>query len=136
MKKLQQFSAQLITQEFFPQYLDKPQTINWGQCFQWAYLAFLLFEDVELWDTHTHSFIKYKGKFYDSERPNGVLKWRELPAADCRCKYCSTPVKHTECEFKKQWNQSCKKYGQKWIKLRKQAKQFLEQKSKENAGSE
>ena len=135
MKKLKRFNARFITETFFPEYKDKPQVINWGQCFQWAYLAYHLFEGVELWDTHTHAFIKYNGKFYDAERPDGVLDWRELPATDCRCKYCRTPVPHNECSFKKDWGESCQRYGQKWIKLRKQVKQILEQKSQEHGDS-
>jgi hypothetical protein len=136
MKKLSPLNARFITETFFPQYKDKPQVINYGQCFQWAYIAFHLFEDVELWDTHTHAFIKYKGKFYDSERPDGVLNWRDLPQADCRCKYCSNAVMHDECAFKKEWRHASKTYGIKWIRLRKQVKQVLEQKSEEDhAGS-
>jgi len=26
-----------------------------------------------------HVWVKYKGKFYDAEAPNGVDDWRELP---------------------------------------------------------
>ena len=131
-KKLSPFDAQFITDTFFPQYKDNPKVINYGQCFQWAYLAYLVFEGVELWDTHTHAFIKYQGRFYDSETKDGVLNWRQLPQADCRCKYCSNAVKHDECAFKKEWKHASKNYGIKWIRLRKQVKQILEQKSQAN----
>ena len=41
-----------------------------------------------LWDTHldpsgefdgVHCFVAHNGRFYDSERPEGVLDWRQLP---------------------------------------------------------
>jgi hypothetical protein len=40
----------------------------------------------EMWSTYWsvgmtmgHVWIKYQGKFYDAEAPNGVDDWRELP---------------------------------------------------------
>ena len=53
--------------------------INTGWCMQWAYMAWLMFEDVELFSVPGHAFIRYHGKYYDSERLNGVDHWLDLP---------------------------------------------------------
>ncbi len=81
VKKLTPFKPSLITKEFFPDY-DDVSVINEGECFIWAYLAFLIFKDVEIWDVNCHAFVKYKGKFYDSEVLRGSPDWQDLPATE------------------------------------------------------
>ena len=132
MNKLSPFNAQFITQEFFPQYKDKPQFINYGQCFQWSYLAHRIYADTELWDVRNHAFIKYKGKFFDSERIHGVMDWRELPAVcPLNMKSCPRIAKpHNELGFKLCWGYARQSYGLKWDKLRQQADEFIKRMSK------
>lgn len=81
MKKLQNFQPSLVTETFFSGY-DHPSHINDGECFIWAYLTFLIFKDVEMWYMDCHAFVKYRGRFYDSERLNGVEDWQDLPATE------------------------------------------------------
>ena len=124
MQKLKQFNPQFITETFFPQYKNDPHKINWGQCFQWAYIAYMLFEGVELWDTHGHAFVRHQDKFYDSERLEGTTDWRELPAiASCRCRFCTTAYRKSWTAFKKAWKHSCKIYGTNWELIEKQIRE-------------
>jgi hypothetical protein len=134
MKKLIQFNATFITETFFPQYKNAPEVINYGECFKWGYLAYMVFEGVELWDTHGHAFVKYKGKFYDSDRPLGVLDYRELPAVDwCRCKFCwAGAKKQTLTSFKREWKGACFRYASNWKQLEKQAERIVRQSNAPN----
>lgn len=120
MKKLSPFNAQFITETYFPEYQDNPELINQGQCFQWAYLAHQTFAGTELWDLHYHAFIKYKGRFYDSETPNGVKDWRELPIVreyGVPEKRKDWAHKSKELKFKINWGYSRRKFQLNWKKL-------------------
>ena len=80
MKKLNgPLNGKLITEEFFPSCVGAEATINQGHCMFWAFVAYKLYSDVELWSNEDHAFVKYNGKFYDSETPKGVDRWQELP---------------------------------------------------------
>lgn len=127
MKKLSPFNAQFITDTYFPEYKDYPADINYGQCFEWAYLAFKTFSKIELWDLQYHAFVKYKGKFYDSETLNGVKDWRELPIVRANG---ATEIAHKsgELRFKMNWGFSRKKFQLSWKKLREQAKDIVRRK--------
>lgn len=112
MKKLPHFKASFVTETFFAE-IPKDR-INQGHCFAWAYIAYNLFEDVELWDTDIHAFIKYKGKFYDSDRPNGEDDWEDLPANNFGKKTWGAqlvarnqPIE----EFKDLWTGNPEQYG-------------------------
>ncbi len=65
----------MITREFFPMNVNKPEFINYGDCMKWAYIAHALYEGVELYSNKHHAFVKQGGKFYDSESPNGTRDW-------------------------------------------------------------
>lgn len=73
-----------LTKAFLETYPPKsyPKDINGGDCFNWAYLANCIYGG-ELYsylhDKMGHAFIKINNKFYDSERPNGVKAWDQLP---------------------------------------------------------
>jgi hypothetical protein len=59
-----------------------PYDINCGRCEDWAYrVAELVGKGVTVYDPEDecHTFIKYRGKFYDAECPNGVSDWKQLP---------------------------------------------------------
>jgi len=100
MKRL---NANLITNTFFPEYVERPYIINCGLCFEWAYIAYMLFDDIELWSNKNHAFIKYNGKFYDSESPEGVC---DLEILNCNAsfdlKYLDSKAQRLS-EFVEQW---------------------------------
>lgn len=89
LRKLDKFTPSLVTKEFFPNDVSRPKRINYGKCFLWAYAAHKIFQDAELWDMPSHAFVRYRGKFYDSETLKGVKDWRDLPACSgCSCGPC------------------------------------------------
>jgi hypothetical protein len=105
MRKLSsKLNVSFITKTFFPD-VYAPD-INCGDCWMWAYYAWSIYKDVELWDIDCHAFIKYNGKFYDSERPRGVKDWRKLPATEYG-NDCDRPRKRTQKTFKKEWGAWC-----------------------------
>lgn len=82
------FQPEIIYPNFFAHY-KHPIMINFGDCYKWAYIAYKLFDGVELWSSENHAFIKYKDKFYDSESLDGVKSSyklrtnKEYPAPGC-----------------------------------------------------
>lgn len=77
--KLTEFAPKLVTTTFPMSYQKVPSRINEGNCMRWAYTAYFMFPKVQLWDNVGHAFIKYQGKFYDSEALEGVDDVRDLP---------------------------------------------------------
>ena len=76
------FDAHFISKTFF--YTHSLETINYGSCFEWAYLAYKVFHkvDIRLWSTkdcNYHAFIKIGDVYYDSEAYDGRASWRQLP---------------------------------------------------------
>ena len=124
MRKLKNFDPNFITETFFSE-ID-PEEINMGQCFQWAYLAYNLFENVELWDLPHHAFVKYKGKYYDSECPNGEKDWRDLPASNWG-RWYKTPRRQTPSAFKRDWFLQTKRFDTSWNELETLAKELINQ---------
>jgi hypothetical protein len=57
--------------------------INNGYCAQFASDIIKLYPSAEYyWEEYKgipHAFVKYNNKYYDSESPNGVLSWKDLP---------------------------------------------------------
>lgn len=120
MKKLTPFKPALITKTFFKNY--DPSVINEGECFIWAYLAHLIFKDVEIWYLDCHAFVKYRGKFYDSERPRGVSDWQDLPATEDG----SEPARRRNVStFKKYWASQPKRFDTSWAELESKARKVL-----------
>jgi hypothetical protein len=127
MKKLKgSLNVRFINRHFFP---NQPEfTINEGECFLWAYLAYRLYKDVELWDMGSHAFVRSKktGKFYDSERPKGVDDWKELPATNwgkgCGCGRCQQPARKfkTAGKFRQSWIGMMKRFEVDYDKINKQ----------------
>lgn len=63
-----------------------PEDCNNGLCDIWAEKFKEEYPEAEIWDTeetygetHGHVWVKYDGKFYDAETPNGVTDWKQLP---------------------------------------------------------
>lgn len=77
-----------VTETFFPAYVNNPDKINWGHCYNWALAAYFFFKekvkhhDVELFNFDNgdiaHAFIRIGAYYYDAETPDGVLHWSEL----------------------------------------------------------
>ncbi len=138
MKKLEgPLDVKFINQNFFPEYKDV-SVINQGECFLWAYIAFRLYKNVELWDMGAHAFVRNKldGKFYDSERPQGELDWKDLPATNfgegCGCLACSKPARSykSTVKFRSRWTGMVKKFGVKWPEVDAQIRKVLRKHSK------
>lgn len=88
----------------------------------WAYLSFLIFDKIELWDIPIHAFVKYKNKFYDSETLNGTMDWRDLPACNFGASFQSAQ-KRSPVDFQLLWNKNYIKPD--WNYYQKIAEQFL-----------
>lgn len=123
MNKLPNFKASFITETFFPD--DEPSDINSGECFKWAYIAYSLFEDVELYDLPHHAFVKYKGKYYDAECPEGEENWKDLPACNWGL-WFDTPTCHTPESFKYEWRSQVRRFQTSWDRLDQVVQETLE----------
>lgn len=121
MRKLQNFQPGLVTKTFFSTY-DDVSVINQGKCFIWAYLTFLLFKDVELWYMNSHAFVKYRGRFYDSERLQGVYNWQDLPATE---NGDDIAKRFTVEQFKHGWRGQPQRFNTSWGKLESEARKVL-----------
>lgn len=121
MKKLPTFKPTLVTKRIFPGY-DDPSIINMGECFIWAYSAFLIFENVELWDVNCHAFVKYRGRFYDSVTLRGSPDWQDLPATEGAT---TRATKYTVDGFKFWWHNNPEKYNTTWKKIEYNARKVL-----------
>lgn len=75
------FSARFINRTFFASLIRRRSAadINVGRCYDWAYYAYCLFPDVTLWNNAGHSWVQYQEKFYDSECPDGVESFSDIP---------------------------------------------------------
>jgi len=121
VKKLPNFKPSLITKEFFSSYKDV-SVINEGECFIWAYLAHLIFKDVELWDVNCHAFVRYRGRFYDSETLRGSPDWQDLPATEG---YDYPAVRMSATKFKKEWRGQPRDFDTSWEELEARARKVL-----------
>lgn len=117
--------VRFINETFFPEYKDV-SVINEGECFHWAYVAFRLYKGVQLWDISTHAFVRYDGKFYDSERPLGEEDWKDLPAANfgVGTSYEARPI--SPREFKKAWRGSARRFRVVWKDVRAQVQKVVQ----------
>ena len=60
---------------------QRRRRINRGRCMIWAYRVYSRLPQAKIWlsDIGGHVFIKYRGRFYDSETDIGVTCWMRLP---------------------------------------------------------
>lgn len=58
----------------------RAKNINSGRCMIWAYRMYTRLPGSEIWitDRYGHVFIKYRGRFYDSESKYGAKVWQKL----------------------------------------------------------
>lgn len=74
------FNATFINKVFFPyEYTNKqlPQ-INRGRCYDWAYIAYCLWNNVILWQSDEHAWVQVESKFFDSESYLGRSTYKQL----------------------------------------------------------
>jgi hypothetical protein len=58
---------------------ETPERINHGHCQQTALFVKNHIPEAKIVTYPGHTFIEYKGKYYDAERPEGVSNFRDLP---------------------------------------------------------
>jgi hypothetical protein len=114
-----------INRTFFPKDLNDLESINSGRCFLWAYIAYRLYKDAQLYDMGSHAFVYSKStkRYYDSEVPQGVKRWRKLRATyngqGCGCSSC-TSGKHSQKilgKFRDRWRGSAEYHKVDWKAL-------------------
>lgn len=73
------FNPTFINRHFFPNYLKHGilDTINHGRCYDWAYYAHRLFK-AQLWTTDYHAWVRWDGRYFDSETVKGVRNFLGL----------------------------------------------------------
>lgn len=123
-----EFNPKIITKNFFQE--TKPEEINNGQCFVWAYLAHRIFRGTQLMSHDSHAFIKYNGRLYDSENLKGVLDFKKMRATNngqgCGCSKCQKPPRReTIKKFKVTWIGMKKRFNINFDELDKMAKEFI-----------
>lgn len=102
----QRFSASFVTRTFYPhEYKNKCRDeINMGRCYDWAYIAYCLWANVELWTTDYHAWVKVGTKFYDSETFRGEPYHMSL-GCNNRCGFNEIePMPVSVHEFKETWD--------------------------------
>ncbi len=108
--------VEFINETFFPE--EKfIETVNYGQCFLWAYIAYRIYNNAELHDVDCHAFIRCKAsnKFYDCENPLGVDNWYSLTACKYAwSKYDTKKYHSTAGGFRKEWKESAESFDINW----------------------
>jgi len=110
MRKLSgTIDGDLITRNFFPEYVGHEKGINSGNCFNWAYVAYRLYKNVQLWQNSAHAFVKQNGKFYDSESPFGTNHYANL-GCNTRCSWCCRNYRVSCAILVEHWYVDCRFY--------------------------
>jgi hypothetical protein len=118
------FNPRIIHTEFFPHYSHSIE-INFGNCFKWAWIAYRLFNKVELWSNYGHAFIAHKDKFFDSETLDGAKYWKTIPTIRRSFGYSKeyrSPKKMGAIEFTSYWSRHNKIN---WIEFNLQIDKYL-----------
>lgn len=76
-----------------------PSVVNNGFCDIFADNFIYKFKGAEYWNTYDsdggktygHVWVKYKGKYYDAETPNGVKDYADIPYIKRATKYLGNP---------------------------------------------
>ena len=104
MRKLPgKIDGELITREFFPNYVGNVECINWGECYVWAYIAYHIYEDVALFSNESHAFPYQRGLFFDSESSNGIENLEYLNCNRTFHERSSSTWEQDEEEFVDYW---------------------------------
>lgn len=120
--------VEFINETFFPDYKDV-SVINEGECFLWAYIVWCLYEGIELWDCGIHAFVRYNGKFYDSEKPQGEDDWKDLPACNFGCGLGFREAeRYHVVNFKRDWEISAERFEIDWYEIRERVQRVIDEK--------
>jgi hypothetical protein len=108
MRKLPgKIDGRLITREFFPEMVGMESEINRGNCYRWAYIAYILYKDVSLYSNDAHAFAYQYGKFFDSESPSGVTRMESLKCNKYNCKKsCHSWLHPSVDDFVEFWDEN------------------------------
>lgn len=130
------FNGNFISHHFFPEYRKYLKGINGGRCYDWAYLAYRMFEGVELWTTDYHAWVRVinrdsGSRYFDSETKQGVSNFMLL-GCNRRNSYpipwqAQPPVRMEVDSFKKFWDEHGGGFKRHWESM-------LERKLKEVLG--
>lgn len=120
-------SLKFITDTFYSDW-KCVRAINCGECYSWAYLAHRVLQhrgiQSELWCSEDHAFLKVGNKFYDAERPMGVLDCDRLP---CNMAIGSHYAEHLSmCEWKELW---CARKSH-WVALDKKIAEYVRERNR------
>lgn len=102
----ERFDAKFINKTFYTKEWKYGllSSINTGRCYDWAYKAFCLWSDVQLWTTERHAWVQCGDKFYDSESWKGVPSLDEIPC-NKRTGWDEVPPTAMDSkEFQEFWN--------------------------------
>lgn len=124
--KLANFKPSLVTKHVFPNYKD-PEVINQGECFIWAYSAYLIFQGVEIWHAPCHAFVKYRNRFYDSESLKGEQSYRDLKTS-----LCGKPERVSAPAFKRAWRDQPDRFDTSWEEIERIARKVIRHASQTN----
>lgn len=99
-------SPEFINNIFFPDYVrcNNVCDINSGRCYDWAYYVYCLYPTAQLWTTDYHAWVRYSGRFWDSESPRGV---KDVDSLGCNSRWGweSIPPKPIDVvPFKRLWS--------------------------------
>lgn len=103
MIRLKEFNPELVTSTLPLDLQKNPANVNYGNCMRWAYTTYHMFQGVELWDTDCHAFVKYNGKFYDSETLEGVTDWKDLKTNHDYPEVATKARRRTKKVFEQWW---------------------------------
>ena len=126
--------GELITREFFPQYLGREGDINCGHCYRWAYIAYKLYDGVELISNEGHAFPYQRGRYFDSESPRGERKLEHLNCNAFSNRDDEDCFPQDAEEFVDYWARNCR-YGFKDVgELDKKIHNFWRRHNRKNKG--
>lgn len=135
------FNGAFISRHFFPDFFkhNNRRGINGGKCYDWAYLAYRMFEGIQLWTTDYHAWVQYGRKYHDSETGKfGVVNFMELGCCKRNCFpvpwESQAPIRMDVEPFKDFWNREGSGHRFHWdIMLEPQLKKVLGKRYKETS---
>lgn len=78
--------------------------INCGRCYDWAYYAYCLYPNVELWSTADHAWVYYDGRHWDAEVIRGRMHFSLLPIHKGIKNFIDSPLQLSAPDFKRLWD--------------------------------
>jgi hypothetical protein len=98
-----------ITKKYFPDL--SPHLINRGNCFNWAYIAYMNYDNTKLYSVDEyggHAFVKIGNRYFDAENPRGVEHWAHLVSIMDMYDTYIEPIEQPIREFLSYWYENGK----------------------------